>query len=204
MAANYGSIEMIDDRVGRILSTIERLGQTDDTIVVFTADHGEMMGDHHLLLKGFMHYRACTQVPYVIVDPRRPAGRSRSLASSIDLPVTLLDLCDLEGYHGLQGVSQAPVLDDPTVSMRDAVLIEEDMDMQPMPPFPTSIRTLITPTHRYSRYDTGEDELYELHTDDDERTNLADVDTTLRNELVGRLADAMIAHTDKASGAPVG
>ena len=203
MAANYGSIEMIDDRIGRILATIERLGQTDNTIVVFTADHGDMMGDHHLLLKGFMHYRGCTQVPMLIVDPRREPGRTSSLASSVDVPRTLLDICDISGYHGLQGESLAPVLDDPTARVRDSVLIEDDMDMTAIPPFPTSARTLVTATHRYSRYDTGEEELYELGTDDDERTNLAAGNPGLRNELLARLTDQMIAHTDKAHGAPV-
>ncbi|WP_040496094.1 sulfatase family protein [Ilumatobacter nonamiensis] len=201
MAANYGTIEMIDDRVGQILATIERLGQTDDTIVVFTADHGDMMGDHHLLLKGFMHYRGCVQVPMLIADPRRTPGRSSSLISSIDLPSTLLDMCEIDGYHGIQGVSQTPVLDDPTASVRDAVLIEDDMDIPRMGPFPTSIRTLITPTHRYSRYDTGEDQVYELGTDDDERINLAAADPQLRSDLIEQLTDTMIAHTDKARAA---
>ena len=203
MAANYGAIEMIDDRVGRILATIERLGQTDDTIVVFTADHGDMMGDHGLLLKGFMHYRGTLQVPMVIVDPRRSPGRTRSLVSSIDLAPTLLELCGVDGHHGIQGISQAPVLDDAGASVRDAVLVEDDLDRPPHGEFPTTIRTLITETHRYSRYDTGEEGLYELGTDDDEVTNLATSDLPRRHEMVDRLADAMMRHTEKSRGAPV-
>lgn len=201
LAANYGSIEMIDDRIGQILAAVERLGQLDNTIVVFTSDHGDMMGDHHLLLKGFMHYRGCTQVPLVIADPRRQPGRTSSLASSIDLPSTLLDLCGVDGFNGMQGVSQVPVLDDTNASVRDVVLIEDDVDMTRRAPFPTSIRTLITPTHRYSRYNTGEQEVYERRTDDDERTNLASVDGPLRARLVDQLTDTLIAHTDKARGA---
>lgn len=198
IAANYGTIEMIDDRIGLILAAVERLGQTDNTIVIFTTDHGDMLGDHHLLLKGFMHYRGCVQAPLVIADPRRSAGRTSSLASSIDLPATLLDLCGIDGYRGIQGVSQAPVLDNPATSARDSVLIEDDIDAAIRPPFPTSIRTLITPTHRYSRYNTGEDQLYELHTDDDERTNLSGSDPTRRAEMIEQLTDVMIAHTDRA------
>lgn len=200
IAANYGTIEMIDDRVGQILAAVERLGQTDNTIVVFTADHGDMMGDHHLLLKGMMHYRGCTQVPMVIADPRRSPSRTTSLISSIDLPSTLLDLCDIDGYHGMQSICQTPVLDDPSASVRDAVLIEDDIDMALPPVFPTSIRTLITPTHRFSRYATGEDQLYELGTDDDECTNLSATDPQLRGELMEQLTDAMIAHANKAGG----
>ncbi len=81
------------------------------------------------------------------------------------------------------------------------VLIEDDVDRKMPPMFPTSIRTLITSTHRYSRYDTGEDEVYELGTDDDERTNLSSTDPQLRAALIEQLTDTMIAHTDKARGA---
>jgi len=203
MAANYGTIEMIDDRVGQILAAIEQLGQTDNTIVVFTSDHGDMMGDHGLLLKGFMHYRGTLQVPLIVADPRRAAGRTTSLAGSIDLGPTLLELCGVAGYHGIQGVSQVSVLDDADLSVRDHVLIEDDLDRPMQPPFPTTIRTLITPTHRYSRFDTGEQVLVELHTEDDERTNLVDAKPELRVELADSLIDSMMKHTDKAHLAPV-
>ncbi len=202
MAANYGTIEMIDDRVGQILAAVERLGQLDNTMVVFTADHGDMMGDHGLLLKGFMHYRGVLQVPMVIVDPRRSPGRTTSLASSIDLGPTLLELCGIDPYHGMQGVSQVPVLDDPSASVRDFVLIEDDLDRPQRMPFPTSIRTLISGTHRYSRYNTGEDSLYELGADD-ECTEISATAPDVRQELIGHLADEIMAHSDKARGAPV-
>lgn len=94
MAANYGTIEMIDDRVGQILPVVERLGQIDNTIVVFTADHGDMMGDHGLLLKGFTHYR---------------------------------------------GALQVPVLKDSSASVRDFVLIEDDIDRPQQRTVPTSL-----------------------------------------------------------------
>jgi len=204
MAANYGAIEMIDDRVGRILDTIDRLGQRDDTIVVFTSDHGDMMGDHGLLLKGFMHYRGTLQVPLVVVDPRRPARRSASLASSIDLGPTLLELAGIAPYHGIQGHSLVPLMDDPAAAVRDHVLIEDDLDVPAeVARMATSIRTLITPTHRYTRYNTGEDGLYELGTADDERTNLAGSDPRRRAAHVELLADALIAHTEKSRFAPV-
>ena len=203
MAANYGAIEMIDDRVGQIMATIGRLGQLDDTIVVFTADHGEMMGDHFLMLKGYMHYRGTLQVPLVVSDPRRTAARTTSLAASIDIGPTLMDLCGVETYHGVQGTSQLPVLDDPTASVRDSVLIEDDLDWPKIDPFPTMIRTLITPEHRYSRYNTGEDGVYELATDDDERTNLASTRPELRSELIEGLTDAMMRHSERSRGAPV-
>ena len=83
------------------------------------------------------------------------------------------------------------------------MLIEDDLDRPQRGSFPSYIRTLITPTHRYTRYDTGEDGLYELHTDDDERTELGASSPAQRAEHVERLADALIAHSDTARGAPV-
>ena len=78
IAATYGMVEMIDDAVGRILATVDRVGAgpdgADDTIVVFTSDHGDMMGEHGLMLKGFMHYRGTLQVPLVIRAPGRMPG----------------------------------------------------------------------------------------------------------------------------------
>ena len=200
MAANYGTIEMIDDCVGQIMATIERLGQLDNTIVVFTSDHGDMMGDHGLLLKGLMHYRGTLQVPLVIADPRRPAARTSSLASSIDLGSTLLDLCGVSGYQGIQGRSLVPILDDPASSVRDEVLIEDDVNIDFAGMVPARTRTLITDTHRYTRHSTGEDGLYELGTEDDERTNLCGTEPALRHEMVDHLADALLAHSDTARG----
>ena len=59
-----------------------------------------------------MHYRGCIQVPMVIVDPSRAPARTSSLVSSIDMAPTLNDLCDIDGYSGIQGVSQTAVFDD--------------------------------------------------------------------------------------------
>ena len=100
VAATYGSIEFIDDAVGRILGVVDALGERD------------MVGDHGLANKLLMRYRGCPLVPVVIADRRRPAARTRSLAGSIDLGPTLLDLCDVAGHDGIRGVSQLPALGD--------------------------------------------------------------------------------------------
>ena len=116
-------IEAIDDGVGKILAALDRLGATANTIVIFTSDHGDMGGDHGLLLKGSMHFEGCIRTPLIIVDPTRAAQRTSSLAASIDLPSTLLDLCGVEAHYGMQGASLRPVLDDPTTTVRDLSLI---------------------------------------------------------------------------------
>ena len=203
MAATYGMIEMIDRGVGKILATVDRLGHTDDTIVVFTSDHGDMMGDHGLMLKGFMHYRGTLQVPMVIVDPTRTPGRASSLASSIDLGPTLLELAGLDQYEGIQGHSLVPILDDPTATVRDRVLIEDDIApaAAAVTRLPAKTRTVVTEELKYTRHSTGEEQLFELSTDPDEMHDISSTDPNLRATAMELLTDALIAADDDARGA---
>ena len=173
--------------------------------MVFTADHGDMMGDHGLMLKGRMHYRGTLQVPMVVADPRRTPGRTGSLAGSIDLGPTLLELAGLTGYDGIQGTSLVPVLDDPAASVRSEVLIEDDLPpaLAAQRQAVAKTRTLVTERHKYSRHSTGEEQLYDLSADPDELTNLRGSDPAARAELIERLADAMMRAADDARGTPL-
>ena len=206
-AATFGMIEAIDHGVGRILATIDRLGATDHTIVIFTTDHGDMGGDHGLLLKGSMHFEGCVRTPLVIVDPTRPAQRTASLAASIDLPSTVLDLCGVDAYHGMQGTTLRPVLDDPTATVRDGVLIEDDFPLNPIiGVFPLRMRTVVTSTHRYTRDSDGFEMLYDLDADPGELTNLAvgQRDPAARTAAVDTLVDEMTRADDLTRLEPVG
>ena len=205
IAATYGMIELIDDCVGHILSAVDRAGATGDTIVVFTSDHGDMMGDHGLLLKGCMHYRGTLQVPMVIADPDQSPGRSASLASSIDLGPTLLELAGLDPYDGIQGISLVPLLTASTSAVRDYVLVEDDIPIaaRSWGDMPHKTRTLVASGMKYTRHSTGEDQLYDLDIDPDEMFQLCAADRSRRAEMVDVLAEALIAADDVARGAPV-
>jgi len=207
IAATYGMIEFIDHGVGRILAAIERLGQIDDTIIVFTSDHGDMMGDHGLMLKGFIPYRGTLQVPLVIADPRRSAARSASLAGSIDLGSTLMDLCDVAPHDGVQGRSLVPVLDDPDATVRDHVLVEDDIrsTVAARAGLPSRIRTLISDEGwKYTRTGHGDTMLFDLVEDPDELRELSHLDQSRRARADSMLVDALMHATDDARGAPVG
>ncbi|MEM7219499.1 MAG: sulfatase-like hydrolase/transferase [Pseudomonadota bacterium] len=205
IAATYGMIEMIDDGVGRVLATLDRLGVRDDTIVVFTSDHGDMMGDHGLFLKGFMHYRGTLQVPLVVDAPGRDAGRTDALASTVDLATTVLDLCGQPQFDGMQGVSLAPTLASPAIRVRDDVLIEDDIAtvVSRLTPIPAKTRTLVTERFRYTRNSKGEEQLFDLRDDPDEMNDLKAVDASVRSMLLERMTDALLAADDAARGAPV-
>ena len=127
MALTYGMISMIDDGVGRILDTLARLGLADNTVVLFTSDHGDLMGDHQLMLKGPCHFQGLIRVPLLIQVPGMATGTvTHALASTIDLPQTILELAGLDPSPRMQGRSLVPLLADPTTAVRDHILIEDD------------------------------------------------------------------------------
>lgn len=205
IAATYGMIEMVDDGVGQILACVDRCGVRDNTIVVFTSDHGDMMGDHGLFLKGFMHYRGTLQIPLVIDVPGKPASRTDALASSIDLGPTLLELCQTESYDGVQGHSLVELISDPKASVRDYVLVEDDIATitATLAPIPGKTRTLVTNQFRYTRNSNGEEQLFDLADDPDEMTDIKATRPDARAGMVDRIMDALIEADDAARGAPV-
>ena len=203
IASTYGMIELIDDGVGQLLRSLDALGVADNTIVVFTSDHGDMMGDHGLFLKGFMHYRGTLQVPLAISAPNCPPQRTQALASSIDIGPTLMALCDIEGYDGIQGASLVPILEQTTGGVRDHVLIEDDIAdiVERLTPIPCRTRTLITDSLRYTRNSKGEEQLFDLQEDADEMHDLKTQESARRG-MVDRLASALLRTSDAARGAP--
>ncbi|MBL4701646.1 MAG: sulfatase-like hydrolase/transferase [Phycisphaeraceae bacterium] len=121
----YGMISLIDKQVGRLKDALRKQGMLDNTIIVFTSDHGEMLGDHHMVFKG-SSYDCVTRVPMIITRPdKSQAGHRReALANSIDLMPTILDLANAPIPPSVQGQSLVGVMDDPKQVTRDAVLIE--------------------------------------------------------------------------------
>lgn len=172
MALTYGSISMIDDAIGRVMAMLDRSGKLDNTVVVFTTDHGDFMGDHGLMLKLLLHYQGLIRVPFIWADPQasEQGTRCSELASSIDISATILARAGIQAYNGLQG---RDLLHD---DAPESVLVEED-SQRTMTGFdrPQRVRTLVTSRYRMSLRQ-GEDwgELYDLETDPFEINNLYD------------------------------
>ncbi|MBM3597280.1 MAG: arylsulfatase [Alphaproteobacteria bacterium] len=100
IAHTHGAIAMIDHAVGRILAALGDADRLDDTIIVFTSDHGELLGDHGLLRKGPPPYRQLLQVPLLMAGPGVAHGVAEGPTSHVDLKATLLDLLDVDGDFG--------------------------------------------------------------------------------------------------------
>ena len=199
-AAEAGSIEAIDHGIGRIMDSLEAAGALDDSIVVFTSDHGDMFGDHGLMLKGVMHYTGCTQVPLVVAGPcvAQP-GPTTSLAGSLDLAPTILGLTGTPGYDDIQGHDLSPILTDPSATVQDSLYVEEEFPQAPLFPFPVParVRTIITDNGRLTRFaGTDEGELYDHSTDPLERRNLWNdpAAAPLRQDLTDQLLDQTMIH----------
>lgn len=111
-AAYYAMIELIDDQFGRILSTLDDLGQRDNTVVIFSSDHGEALGDHGLLLKGCRFYEGLVRVPLICswTGHFEKGLQSDALVELIDIVPTLLDIGEIAVPKRLQGRSLLPIL----------------------------------------------------------------------------------------------
>ena len=112
IAAYYAQIELIDDQVGRLLNELDATGQRENTLIIYMSDHGEMLGDHGLRLKGCRFYEGAVHVPLVISWPGRVRQglRSDALVELADLVPTLLDALDRPTSGAVQGRSLLPIL----------------------------------------------------------------------------------------------
>ena len=108
----YAMIALIDDQLARIVEQLDKSGKRDNTIIIFTSDHGESLGDHGLLLKGCRFYEGLVRVPLIFNCPKSIAGgvRSDALVELLDMSATLLDLAGVELPDYFQGTSLRPIL----------------------------------------------------------------------------------------------
>ncbi|CAM3634658.1 sulfatase-like hydrolase/transferase [Cohnella lubricantis] len=111
VATYYGMISCMDKYIGRILDKLEQLGLADNTIVVFTTDHGHFFGQHGLQYKGGFHYEDLIKLPFIVRYPGHvPAGRvSPAIQSLVDLAPTFLSLAGLPVPYAMTGVDQSGV-----------------------------------------------------------------------------------------------
>ena len=165
----YASVSFMDQQFGRVLDELERLGVADRTIVVFFGDHGWHLGEHtHWQKMSLME--ESVKAPLIIAAPgARGAGRSsKAMVEFVDFYPTLADLCGLEPPGDLEGVSLAPLLDDPADSVKDAAFSQVQWEGRIFG------RTVRTDRYRYIRWqgDGGGEELYDHREDPREFTNL--------------------------------
>jgi arylsulfatase A-like enzyme len=205
-ALTAGMIACVDDAIGTVLGALERSGRRDDTVVIFTSDHGDHLGDHRLMLKGAEQYQSIVRVPFIWSDPQtqgksKPAlKRTDALASTMDISATVLERAKIEPASGMQAKSFLPVLDGGG-PVRDSVFIQYDHQASsPGTNVPARVHSLIDGRHRLSVFHgTGWGELYDLESDPGEFENLWDnpAHAATRARMTERLLLTEIEHVDR-------
>lgn len=111
-ARYYAMIAQIDDQFARLLAALDKTGQRENTVIIFTSDHGETLGDHGLMFKGCRFYEGLIRVPLIFAWPGRyqSSVRNDDLIELVDLSATLLDICGVAQPAYMQGQSLTPIL----------------------------------------------------------------------------------------------
>ena len=172
LAKYWAMIEQIDDHVGRMLDALEASGQRENTVVIFTSDHGHMIGDHGLSNKGCRFYDGLVRVPLIVSWPGhfKSGGKSDALVELTDITPTLLELAGLAVPEGMHGRTLIPVLAGETREHREHVRCTYTETLQGPRSWGTMIRD-----RRYKLvcyHGTGMGQLFDLETDPGEHRNL--------------------------------
>ncbi len=151
----YAMISEVDDYVGQILAALEACGQRENTILVFTSDHGEWLGSHLRYGKGYPADDAVSRVPLIISAPGgKPSQRYDGIVEAVDIVPTLLSLAGIQLPPSLQGISRA-----------DCVLGAAEVHQQTALTEGTGWKCLCTPRYRYLIHADGREALWDLELD---------------------------------------
>lgn len=197
VAKYYGLIASVDFNVGRILAWLDQKGLTEETVIVFLSDHGDMAGEHgHRCGTKKTAYKQSMHVPLIVRYPRKavPGEVSELVDVSVDTAPTILELAGLEGPGGMRGVSYLSHLERTAggAQVRDAVYYRVYREAEGPERFPVPERGIRTQEWLYVRTPTGPKLLIDLIADPEELDNL--VDSVEHRGVILRLDEAVIAH----------
>jgi len=169
LQAYYASVSYMDAQVGRLLDSLEELGLKENTLVVFTSDHGYLLGQHHKYQKQHL-FEEATRVPFIVSVPwlkDQHGQATQQITELVDLYPTVTELAGLPAPPNLQGESLVPLLKDP-----NSKAWQKDLAFTISRSGGESIRT---DDWRFTQWGFGESglELYDLNNDPREFTNLA-------------------------------
>ncbi len=188
MAVYYGMVSFMDQQIGRILDALDEQGLADNTIVVFTTDHGHFLGQHGLWQKACHLYEDLLRLPFLVRWPGQiPAGvTNQAMQGLIDLPSTFLRAAGIKIPGQMQGVDQLDVWRGDSEQARNNIICEHRHQ-----PTEFHLRTFITEQYKMTVYrDQPYGELYDLKNDPDEMINhwddpeFASIKATLLHQFI--------------------
>ena len=169
VAAYYGMVSFMDQQIGLILDTLDRLGLTENTLVVFSTDHGHFLGQHGLVAKAIHHYEDLLRVPFIVRLPgkARAGTVSDALQNLVDLTPTFLTAAGLETPGDMTGVNQLDTWSGGPAA-REWSITENHHGTRHF-----HMRTLVGQRYKITVYREGDDgELFDLQEDPGEIRNL--------------------------------
>ncbi len=169
IAVYYGMISLMDRQIGRILDALDAQGLAENTLVVYSSDHGHFFGQHGLIAKGPFHYEDMIRVPWIVRYPGRvpAARRSDALQSLVDLPPTWLAFAGIPAPAAMSGVDQSAVWTGERPSAREHVVVENRHE-----PDTIHMKTYVDERYKLTVYfNRPYGELYDLQDDPGEIRN---------------------------------
>jgi N-acetylglucosamine-6-sulfatase len=170
----------VDESLARIVETLRALGELDDTVLIFTSDHGYFYGEHGLNEERRLAYEETARIPLIVRYPRvAKAGATPSqMVQVIDLAPTVLALAGVADAVPRQGQSLVPLLEGTNPPWRSSILLEYYTDQVFPRMLAMGYQAVRTERHKYIQYQelTGMDELYDLEADPFEMNNLISSD----------------------------
>jgi arylsulfatase A-like enzyme len=192
IAAYYAAITAVDDQIGRFVNALDKSGFRDDTILIVSSDHGDMLGSQGLRLKR-KPWEESIRVPGIIRYPRKiKPGKRDALFSHIDFVPTMLGFCGLKPQFPVQGTDFSTYLSGQSGGTPDSVFF------QIFGPFrgdgtPHAWRGVRTHQHMYARTETSPWILYDVKKDPFEQTNLA-------NDAIAKKLDSRLQQWMRSTG----
>jgi N-acetylglucosamine-6-sulfatase len=181
------SLLSIDDAVGAVIAALQRSGELDDTLLIYTSDNGFFHGEHRVVSEKVLPYDVGARIPLVLHGPGVPPGlRLGQLVGNIDWAPTIVDAADAQAGRLMDGRSLFELLEDPRKETGRELVLENGVGANGVPMF----RALRNQRYEWIEHKTtGEYELYDLLRDPYELDNLEDLDryAEIRRALAGRL-----------------
>ena len=211
MVRYYQLVHGLDIAVGKLRESLDRRGLADETVIVFSSDHGLLMGEYAMGGKSLL-YDIASRVPLIVYDPRAPASQRGStideLVLSIDVPATIVSYGGLEVPASMQGRYLRPLMADPESDWRDEIFLES-LFLLRTGPFMEAVRTKEWKYVRYFKSDSSQygeedvdfqgrepdfEQLFDLINDPGEERNL--IRDAAHDALIDRLRESCRAQSE--------
>ena len=181
----YGYISLIDEEIGRILKTLEDAGELEQTLIIYSADHGSSVGSYRMWDKGYGMYDAITRIPMIISHPSITPAVSDAYVTLLDLAPTFLDAAGCEIPNEMDGASLMPILQGMKKNVREDYIVTEHHGHH----CPFWQRMVRTNSGKYIFNYTATLEFYDLESDPFETKNIID---TVDKRTLKRYEDMLI------------